>query len=446
MTDAGSQIKGYHGIAGTEPDADWYLVMQDGNEGTAANATISVQAQDLFKALFEAVTEKTVASGVLTVDQNSHKVQPQSGTTDDIDTISGMKANTTVYLWPSDAGTDTLTFKHGVDNLSCFGGVDIPLVDGFVICHYDGTTVFVNGGGVSGLGNIVEDTTPQLGGDLDLNGNNIDFPTTANISDCLDEGNMVSNSATKLATQQSIKTYADTKMADLSDDATPQLGGDLDLNGNNIDFPTTANISDCLDEDNMASDSATMLATQQSIKAYVDAEVTGKYTIFVPAGAMRPTVSNGCAALTDVETTAGRPDMQVLDFDATSDEHAQFQVAFPKSWNEGTVTFQVWWTSTATDTDGVAWGLQGVAVSDGDTIDVAYGTAIVVTDDAQSTAEDMYVTAESSAVTIAGTPAADDMCFFRFFRDVSDGNDDMTEDARLIGIKLFFTTDASDDT
>ena len=60
------------------------------------------------------------------------------------------------------------------------------------------------------LSNIVEDTTPQLGGDLDLNGKNIDFPTTANVSDCLDEDNMVSNSATKLATQQSIKAYADT--------------------------------------------------------------------------------------------------------------------------------------------------------------------------------------------------------------------------------------------
>jgi hypothetical protein len=56
----------------------------------------------------------------------------------------------------------------------------------------------------------------------------------------------------------------------LVNDTSPQLGGDLDLNGNNIDFPTTANISDCLDEDDMASDSATMLATQQSIKAYVD--------------------------------------------------------------------------------------------------------------------------------------------------------------------------------
>lgn len=63
--------------------------------------------------------------------------------------------------------------------------------------------------GAGTLSNVVEDTTPQLGGDLDLNGKNIDFPTTANISDCLDEDTLVSDSATKLATQQSIKAYAD---------------------------------------------------------------------------------------------------------------------------------------------------------------------------------------------------------------------------------------------
>jgi len=170
----------------------------------------------------------------------------------------------------------------------------------------------------------------------------------------------------------------------------------------------------------------------------------GAQTIWMPAVAMRPTSSNGCAGITDVETTSGRPDLQVLDFDDGSDEHAQFQVGFPKSWNEGTVTFRVFWTSTATDTDGVAWGLQGVSVANDGTIDVAYGTAVVVTDDNISAAEDCLVTATSSAVTIASA-AADTMTFFRIFRDVSDGNDDMTEDARLIGVQIFFTTDALTD-
>ena len=105
----------------------------------------------------------------------------------------------------------------------------------------------------------------------------------------------------------------------------------------------------------------------------------------------------------------------------------------------------MFWCSTATDTDGVSWGLQGVAMNDNETMDVAYGTAIVVDDANQGAAEELLVTAESTAVTIAGTPADNDLTYFRIFRDVSDANDTAAEDARLIGLKLFYTTDALND-
>ena len=173
-------------------------------------------------------------------------------------------------------------------------------------------------------------------------------------------------------------------------------------------------------------------------------KAAGKETIWVPASAMQPTKSNGCSALTTIETTAGRPDMVVLDFDKDSDEHAQFSVAFPKSWDEGTVTFQFYWSGIAAST-GVTLGLQGVAVGDNDTIDVAYGTAILVDDDAQGATNRVLVSAESAAITIAGSPAVDQLCYFRIFRDISATNDDMVGDCRLHGIKLFFTTDAAND-
>jgi hypothetical protein len=134
-----------------------------------------------------------------------------------------------------------------------------------------------------------------------------------------------------------------------------------------------------------------------------------------------------------------------LDFDGTADEYAHFNIAFPKSWNEGTITYQVFWSSTGTDTDSVVWGLQGVAISDNESIDTAYGTAITVTDALQSAAGELYVSDESSAVTIAGTPAAGDVCFFRVYRDADNVSDTAAEDARLIGIKLHFTTDAMND-
>lgn len=46
----------------------------------------------------------------------------------------------------------------------------------------------------------------------------------------VDEDNMASNLATKVPTQQSVKAYADTKLANVVEDTTPQLGGDLELN------------------------------------------------------------------------------------------------------------------------------------------------------------------------------------------------------------------------
>jgi hypothetical protein len=171
-------------------------------------------------------------------------------------------------------------------------------------------------------------------------------------------------------------------------------------------------------------------------------KVAGKESMWIPSLAMNPTVTNGCAAHATVETTSGRPDMIVLDFDKDADEFAQFQIAFPKSWDEGTITFQVYWAGLAATTNCV-WTLQGVAISDNETIDVVYGTAVAVDDAAQGAVEELLVSAESGAVTIAGTPAVGDICYFRIGRDISEDN--MAGDARLLGIKLFFNTDAKND-
>lgn len=166
--------------------------------------------------------------------------------------------------------------------------------------------------------------------------------------------------------------------------------------------------------------------------------VAGKRTRWIPAADMRPTVSNGASALADAETTSARPDVTHLAFANAGDDHAQFQIAFSTLWDLGTVTFQVFWTAVASGAGGVAWGLQAVAVSDDGTIDVAYGDPTVVTDTFIAI-EDLHVTTESAVVKIAGPPTLDDVCFFRFFRDVSDAADTRAAAANLIGIKLFFT-------
>ena len=171
-------------------------------------------------------------------------------------------------------------------------------------------------------------------------------------------------------------------------------------------------------------------------------KIAGKETIWVPAVAMYPNTTNGAEAA-QVELGNG-PELKVLDFDKDSDENAQFAVAFPKSWNAGTVTFQAFFTATSTNTGTAAFVLQGVALADNGDLNTAFGTAVGPTAKAHSgTSNDLDVTAESGAVTIAGSPSTDEYVFFQVSRDVS--ADSLTADARLLGIKLFFTTDAAND-
>lgn len=171
----------------------------------------------------------------------------------------------------------------------------------------------------------------------------------------------------------------------------------------------------------------------------------GKHAIYIAAGSITPSAAGGCAVLATIASAANQPDIQTIDFDATAQEYAQFGIVMPKSWNEGTVTFKPHWSHAATTTNfGVVWSLQAVAVSDDDAIAAAFGTEQTSTDTGGTT-NDLYAGPESSAITVAGTPAAEDMVFFRVSRVTGDGGDTMAIDARLHGITLYITTDADTD-
>ena len=84
------------------------------------------------------------------------------------------------------------------------------------------------------------------------------------------------------------------------------------------------------------------------------------------------------------------------------------------------------------------------SVADGVESVAAFGTAVTVTDASQGDATETLISAESGDVTIAG--AADDtLTYFQIYRDHDHGDDDMAGDARLLGIKLFFSTNAAND-
>lgn len=166
----------------------------------------------------------------------------------------------------------------------------------------------------------------------------------------------------------------------------------------------------------------------------------GRQTVFIPAVAMTSRTTNGAAAGT-AEMATNKNMFKTLDFDTSTQEFAQFEVWFPKSWDLGTVTFQPQ-VSHASGSGNVVFGLAGVAISDDDAGDVAFGTP-QTSDKTVGTANDRYFGPESSAITIAGTPAAGDTVQFQINRTVA--SDNLGVDARLHGIRLFFTTNAATD-
>src|SRR6056300_1073035 len=173
---------------------------------------------------------------------------------------------------------------------------------------------------------------PVIDNDIDLGTGSLEFkdayfdgvvytdslalPTTT-ITDILDEDNMASDSASALATQQSIKAYVDAQVTAQDLDFIADTGGALNIDldsetltftggtgidtsgsGNAVTFAIDSTVATLTgtqtltnktltsavlngtisgtsikDEDDMTSDSASHLATQQSIKAYVDTQV-----------------------------------------------------------------------------------------------------------------------------------------------------------------------------
>lgn len=171
----------------------------------------------------------------------------------------------------------------------------------------------------------------------------------------------------------------------------------------------------------------------------------GKQTIGINAASLRPTVVSGSAPVTTVAVASNQPDLVSADFDPSTIEYAQFSIPMPKKWNAGTITARFRWSHASTLTNfGVVWALQAVGVGDDDTIAVNYGTAQSVTDTGGTT-NDLYITAETSAITVGGSPSKGDTVFFRVYRDATNVSDTLAIDARLQGIDIFITTDADTD-
>jgi hypothetical protein len=157
---------------------------------------------------------------------------------------------------------------------------------------------------------------------------------------------------------------------------------------------------------------------------------------YISAGAMIGNVTsgagdtNGGAERWELGTTV-KSTVTYLEF--TDNEKATFEWAPPEGWNLGTVTFLFYWGAPS-GSGTVILGLRARALANDDSLNpdtIAFGTQVTVTDTLLAT-DDVQKSSESTAVTIANTPAQSDYIHFEIEKT---GGTLAT--MRLLGMKIF---------
>ena len=211
------------------------------------------------------------SGGALSIDLDSETLTIAGGT--GIDT-SGSLNTLTVAIDSTVAtltGTQTLTNKTLTSAVlnGTISGTSIKDEDNMVsdsashLATQQSIKAYVDAqvGGAGTLNNVVEDTTPQLGGNLDVNGQSIVSVSAGNILITPDTTGSViidglSHPQADGTTGQFLKTDGAGQLAfatvtqatgneleNVVEDTTPQLGGNLDVNGQSIVSVSNGNIN-----------------------------------------------------------------------------------------------------------------------------------------------------------------------------------------------------------
>ena len=222
---------------------------------------------------YAGATTLTLASDAITYAQPTHIVAAQTGTTDDLSTITvGTTDAYRLTLW-ADTG-DTITIKHGVGNIVTNDANDFEITgDKMAKLTFNGSVWVVTnvGGGGGGSGDVsaaanLDDNTiiKGDGGSKGVQDSGITLDDSNNLSGI---GNIVLTGVVDgrdVATDGS-KLDGIEAGADVTDTTNVNAAGAVMTTDTDL-----STYSWFLDEDDMASNSAVKTISQQSMKTYVD--------------------------------------------------------------------------------------------------------------------------------------------------------------------------------
>lgn len=150
-----------------------------------------------------------------------------------------------------------------------------------------------------------------------------------------------------------------------------------------------------------------------------------------------PTIMNGCQRGIVYLSPGFGIAVYGMQFSASADKFAQWLSIMPHDWDGGTVTAQVHWTCSGGGAgETVEFDVRARSYGDDDALAQALGTVQAATDTWIADL-DLHITAATSAITLGGTPAADELVIWQVMRDVSE--DDLGCNAILLAVHITYT-------
>jgi hypothetical protein len=173
--------------------------------------------------------------------------------------------------------------------------------------------------------------------------------------------------------------------------------------------------------------------------SWLNKTVLGNGSLVLSGAGGWPSTTAGCTGPTLTESATNKENVYSLRFaDSGAKQYAEWTGVMPPAYSGGTITAQFIWSASGTSTNSVVWGLAGRVFGDLETIDQSFGTAQEAIDAHSSTADQVQISAVTSAITLAGTPTAGKMVHFRAYRDSSSGSDTLAVTANLIAVLLTY--------
>jgi len=164
---------------------------------------------------------------------------------------------------------------------------------------------------------------------------------------------------------------------------------------------------------------------------------TSRYIILTAAGGSH-TTTIGCDGPTKIEAGTNDIDYWALDFDSVTEERAFWNVMLPGDFPASNKLYArfIWTNASGLTTETVRWGVKGGSYSDSSAIEQALGTEITV-DDTWTAQGDIHISAESSAITLSGSPNNNQYAVLNIGRKTA--SDNLTGDARLLMVYIRYS-------